>query len=131
MKDTVIDRATPPSPDDVLARARELRRQLTGSFREEAVKSLYAEAERVAQRAVSQDGNTRALDLDQRLDHLVTSPWLGLPIMLVLLAVVFWLTIAGAPLRSGTVSVTTMPSSGEASRFANAFPANSPWVATA
>ena len=104
MKDTVIDRATPPSPDDVLARARELRRQLTGSFREEAVKSLYAEAERVAQRAVSQDGNTRALDLDQRLDHLVTSPWLGLPIMLVLLAVVFWLTIAGANVPSAMLA---------------------------
>ena len=35
------------SPDEVLARARELRRQLSGGFREEAVKSLYAEAERV------------------------------------------------------------------------------------
>ena len=104
MKDTVIDRATPPSPDDVLARARELRRQLTGSFREEAVKSLYAEAERVAQRAVSQDGDTRALDLDQRVDHLVTSPWLGLPIMLVLLAVVFWLTIAGANVPSAMLA---------------------------
>ena len=90
MNDHVIDRAIPPSPDDVLARARELRRQLSGNFREEAVKSLYAEAERVAQRAVSQGADTRALDFDQRVDHLVTSPWLGLPIMLVLLAVVFW-----------------------------------------
>ena len=49
----------PPSPDAVLARARELRRQLSGGFRDEAVKSLYAEAERVAQRAVSHGGDAR------------------------------------------------------------------------
>ena len=104
MNDSVIDRAIPPTPDQVLARARELRRQLSGSFREEAVKSLYAEAERVAQRAVSQDGNTRALDFDQRVDHLVTSPWLGLPIMLALLSVVFWLTIAGANVPSAMLA---------------------------
>jgi len=68
------------------------------------VKSLYAEAERVAQRAVSQGADTRALDFDQRVDHLVTSPWLGLPIMLVLLAVVFWLTIAGANVPSAMIA---------------------------
>src|SRR4051812_31542078 len=104
MNQTVIDRPNPPTPDEVLARARELRRQLTGSFREEAVKSLYAEAERVAQRAVSQDGDARGLDFDQRVDHLVTSPWFGLPIMLALLAVVFWLTIAGANVPSAMIA---------------------------
>ena len=40
-------------------------------------------------------------------------------------------TMAGAPLLSGTVSVTTMPSSGEATRFAKASPAKRPCVATA
>ena len=92
------------SPDEVLARARELRRQLSGGFREEAVKSLYAEAERVAQRAVTRSGDARARDLDQRIDHLVTSPWFGLPIMLVLLAVIFWLTIAGANVPSALLA---------------------------
>jgi ferrous iron transport protein B len=98
----VIDRDRAPSPDDVLARARELRRQLGGGFREEAVKSLYAEAERVARRAVSREG--AGVDFDQRIDRLVTSPWLGLPIMLVLLAVVFWLTIAGANVPSAMLA---------------------------
>jgi len=93
-----------PSPDAVLARARELRRQLSGGFREEAVKSLYAEAERVARRAVSHGGDARAIDFDQRVDRLVTSPWFGLPIMLVILAVVFWLTIAGANVPSAMLA---------------------------
>ncbi len=104
MSDPVIERPLPPTPDEVLTRARALRRQLSGGFREEAVKSLYAEAERVARRAVSHDGRTRALDLDQRVDGLVTSPWFGLPIMLVLLAVVFWLTIAGANVPSAMLA---------------------------
>lgn len=92
------------TPDDVLTRARELRRQLSGNFREEAVKSLYAEAERVAQRAVSRSGAPAAVDFDQRIDRLVTSPWLGLPIMLGLLAIVFWLTIAGANVPSAMLA---------------------------
>ncbi len=97
--------STPSVPaDEVLSRARELRRQLSGGFREEAVKSLYAEAERVARRAVSQGGEARAFDLDQRIDRLVTSPWLGLPIMLVLLSIVFWLTIAGANVPSALLA---------------------------
>lgn len=90
--------------DLALARARELRRQLSGGFREEAVKSIYAEAERVARRAVTQSGDPHAIDLDQRVDRLVTSPWLGLPIMLVLLAVVFWVTIAGANVPSAMLA---------------------------
>ncbi len=93
-----------PTPDDVLARARELRRQLSNGFREEAVKSLYAEAERVAQRAVTRSGDPHGTDIDQRIDRLVTSPWLGLPIMLVLLATVFWLTIAGANVPSAMLA---------------------------
>ncbi len=94
----------PPTAEDVLAHARALRRDLSGGFREEAVKSLYAEAERVARRAVSSADGRHPLDADQRIDRLVTSPWFGLPIMLVLLAVVFWLTIAGANVPSAMLA---------------------------
>ena len=37
----------------------------------------------------------------------------------------------GAPARSGTVSVTTIPASGEAASVSNAGPEKTPWVATA
>lgn len=67
------------------------------------MKSIYAEAERIARRAVqAQDG--RAPDLDQRIDRIVTSPVFGLPTMLVLLSVVFWLTIAGANVPSALLA---------------------------
>jgi ferrous iron transport protein B len=92
-----------PDPEAVIRRAEELRRSLTGNFRDEAVNSIYAEAERLSRRVVKQGGDRR-LDWDQRIDRLVTSPIFGLPLMLVILAVVFWLTIAGANVPSAMLA---------------------------
>ena len=90
-------------PDAVIRRAEELRRGLTGNFRDAAVSSIYAEAERLSRRVVKREGD-RSLDWDQRIDRLVTSPVFGLPLMLVILAVVFWLTIAGANVPSAMLA---------------------------
>ncbi len=89
----------PIQPSDVLARAEALRHSLSAGFRDETVKSIYSEAERIARRAV-QTREQRRWDLDQRIDRLVTSPVFGLPIMMLLLAVVIWLTIVGANIPS-------------------------------
>ena len=58
---------------------------------------------RVAQRAVHQP-TERRFDLDQRIDRIVTSPVFGLPLMTLLLAIVFWLTIAGANVPSAMLA---------------------------
>jgi ferrous iron transport protein B len=92
-----------PDPDAVIRRAEELRRGLTGNFRDQAVSSIYAEAERLSRRVVKREGE-RSLDWDQRIDRLVTSPVFGLPLMLLILAVVFWLTIAGANVPSAMLA---------------------------
>jgi ferrous iron transport protein B len=86
-----------------IRRAEELRRGLTGNFRDEAVSSVYAEAERISRRVVRESGQ-RGRDWDQWIDRLVTSPSLGLPLMLLILAVVFWLTIAGANVPSAMLA---------------------------
>ncbi len=91
------------TPQDVLDRAEELRSQLFSGFRDEIVKSLYSEAERITQRTVQVD-STHKWDLDQRIDRIVTSPIFGLPIMLLLLAAVFWVTIVGANVPSGLIA---------------------------
>ncbi len=83
------------TPQDIIDQADALRPQLSSGFRDEMVKSLYAEVERITQRAV-QVGSQKKYDLDQRIDRLVTSPIFGLPLMLLLLAGVFWVTIVGA-----------------------------------
>ena len=87
------------SCDTVLTHADTLRRGLSVNFRDELVEAIYDDAERIARRAVTRVGKVR-LDLDQKLDQLLTSRILGLPIMVALLAAVFWLTIAGANVPS-------------------------------
>ncbi len=87
----------------VLQRAAELRSTLSGQFRDETVKSIYAEAERIAGRASHHAGTAR-YDFDQRIDRIVTSPIFGLPIMALLLAIVFWLTVAGANVPSAMLA---------------------------
>jgi ferrous iron transport protein B len=84
---------------EVLQRAESLRRTLSAGFRDETVKSIYNDAERIARRAVRTQQDRR-YDLDQRIDRLITSPVFGLPLMLLMLAVVFWLTITGANVPS-------------------------------
>ena len=88
---------------DIIREAGALRRSLESGFREEVVTSLYGEVERVARRAVRDHGNGR-LELDQRIDRVVTSRIFGLPIMLLILAVVFWLTIVGANVPSAMLA---------------------------
>jgi len=94
-----MTRSATPSVDVLLLRADTLRRSLSGNFRDQLVQVLYGDAESIARRAVKPVGH-RGWDWDQRLDRLVTSPILGLPLMLVVLAVVFWLTVTGANLPS-------------------------------
>ena len=89
--------------DAALRRAASLRQTLQAGFRDEAVRSIFAEATRVARRAAQQVAGRR-FDLDQRIDRLVTSPVFGLPIMALLLAVVFWVTIAGANVPSAMLA---------------------------
>ncbi len=85
--------------EDLLKKADGLRQGLGDGFRDQMVQSLYEESERIASRAVRRSGES-GWDLDQRIDRLVTSPVFGLPLMLLILSVVFWLTIVGANVPS-------------------------------
>jgi ferrous iron transport protein B len=96
-------RRDPVAPADVLARADALQRDLGGTIRDRMVESLYAEAERIATRSVSRGGRKR-WDFDQRIDRIVTSRVLGLPIMLALLGVIIWLTVWGANVPSSLIA---------------------------
>ena len=91
------------TPNDVLVKAEALRNNLTSGFRDEIVKSLYAEAEKVARRAVK-TASDKKFDFDQKVDRLVTSPITGLPIMLLILAVIIWLTVSGANVASDAIA---------------------------
>ena len=83
------------TPQAVLERSDRLREELGDHFRDRMVSALYASAQTIADRSV-RAGAGRKWDFDQRIDRLVTSRKLGLPLMLAMLGVVFWLTILGA-----------------------------------
>ncbi len=91
------------NPNDVLAKAEALRGTLSTGFRDEIVKSLYSEAETIAKRAVK-TVLEKKYDFDQKIDRLVTSPVVGLPIMLILLTIIIWLTVSGANVASAWIA---------------------------
>jgi ferrous iron transport protein B len=72
------------------------RRVLQGEFRDEMVQAMYREAEAITRRVVRRRGERPGRDLDASIDRIITSRVWGLPIMLVGLGVVFWITIVGA-----------------------------------
>jgi ferrous iron transport protein B len=94
---------TPIQPNDILLKAEALRNGLSTGFRDEIVKSLYTEAESIARRAVKA-ASDKKYDFDQKVDRLVTSPLTGLPIMLLLLGLIIWLTVEGANVASDAIA---------------------------
>jgi ferrous iron transport protein B len=68
------------------------------------VTSIYAEASRIAEAAQGGPVTRVRFTFDRTLDRLLTSPWTGFPVMLLILMVVFWLTIAGANLPSSMLA---------------------------
>jgi len=88
---------------DILAQVDQLQRSLDGSYRDTIVESIFADAEAVAQKVVHTE-DTRSYQFDQKIDQIVTSKIWGLPFMGLLLAVIFWLTIAGANVPSAMLA---------------------------
>jgi len=82
-------------PNDILATAQSLRWEI-GNFHEKLMEAVYADAARIADRALIRPDRKPRFDLDRAIDRIVTSRVWGFPMMILLLAVVFWLTISGA-----------------------------------
>ncbi len=59
------------------------------------VAAIYTRAEAIARQVVRRDNPPR-FDWDDWLDDILTSRWLGFPIMFLILAAIFWMTVAGA-----------------------------------
>jgi ferrous iron transport protein B len=65
------------------------------NFSDSIVKSIYSCAESIAAKSVHHQQERRT-ELDQKIDNVVTSRLLGIPIMLTLLGAILWLTVSGA-----------------------------------
>jgi len=90
--------------EEILGMANNLKWELGMGIHDKIVSSLYADAAQIARKTVSMEGDKPAFSLDRKIDKIVTSRWSGFPIMFVLLAVVFWVTISGANYPSGLLA---------------------------
>jgi len=98
-----------PSPalverESVLDAARELRWELPSDFHDAIMERTYAAAQEIADKVQMRGVKRVGFDLDRTLDRLLTSRVFGFPLMLAILAAVFWLTIAGANVPSGLLA---------------------------
>ena len=90
--------------EEVLELASQLRWKLPTDFHDALVTAFYRESERIARAAEVRGLRRMGLDLDRTLDRALTSRWTGFPVMLLILTVVFWLTIAGANVPSSLLA---------------------------
>ncbi len=92
--------STSPQAVELLQKVESLRWKISADIHEQLTELLFTEAARIADRAVSHQGEENKLDWDQKVDRIVTSRRWGIPIMLLLFTLVFWLTISGANVPS-------------------------------
>lgn len=90
--------------NDILTEANKARWDLGVNFHDTVIESIYEDASRIARKTVKQQGEKEAYSFDLKIDKIVTSRWLGFPLMFLMLAVVFWLTVAGANYPSGLLA---------------------------
>jgi len=84
-----------PLSDQIVSRADVLQRRLGAGLRDRLVEAIYRDAARLAGDHVVSAARRKAR-FDERIDRIVTSRLWGLPIMFGGLALVFWITVAGA-----------------------------------
>jgi ferrous iron transport protein B len=91
-------------PGQVLSTAKALRWQVGANLHERVAEAIYTEAARLADRAVTRPEQDHRFDLERTIDRLVTSRLWGFPIMALLFALIFWITITGANIPSGWIA---------------------------
>ncbi len=88
----------------VLDAATRLRWDLPPDFHDIVTEHAYTAAEEVAGRVQKRGLAKVGFEFDRKLDSLLTSRVFGFPLMLTILAVVFWLTIEGANVPSSMLA---------------------------
>ncbi len=86
--------------NDVLGVASAVRWQLAADFQDRITEGIYRSAEAITASAQLAGVKRVRFDLDRTLDRWLTSRVTGFPIMVLMLGIVFWLTIAGANVPS-------------------------------
>jgi len=90
--------------ESILATANNLRWEIGENMHDTLLESIYENATAISNKAVIYPNKKPAFSLDRTLDKILTGKYLGFPIMFLILAVVFWITIVGANYPSNLIS---------------------------
>jgi len=87
--------------EEILSLTNTLRWDLGIDFHDKIIESIYEDASKIAKKSIHVEGKPTAESFNKKVDRIITSRLWGFPIMFLLLALVFWITVAGANIPSG------------------------------
>ena len=90
--------------ESILATANNLRWEVGENLHDTLMESIYENATTISNKTVVFPDKKPAFSFDRTMDRILTSKYLGFPIMFLILGVVFWLTITGANIPSGMIA---------------------------
>lgn len=86
--------------ENILEQANQFRTEIGDDLHDKLTEAVYTDASAIADRAVAVKNQTSNFHFDQTLDRILTSRIFGFPLMILMLTIVLWLTIAGANVPS-------------------------------
>ncbi len=92
------------SIEEILETAENMRWGIGENVHEKLVEEIYKNAAQISEGAIHRTDEGSRSGFDQTLDKIVTNRITGIPIMIVLLVLVFWITIKGANYPSSWLS---------------------------
>lgn len=90
--------------EKILITANNLRWETGENLHDTLMESIYANAAEIAKRAVTLPSEKETIGWEKRLDKILTSRYLGFPVMFLILGIIFWITIEGANVPSGLIA---------------------------
>jgi len=81
-----------------------LRWELGENLHDSITESIFRDANLISSKVITSDSHLQRTPWEVSLDKIVTSKWLGFPIMFIMLSVVFWMTIEGANVPSAMLA---------------------------
>ena len=84
------------STEEIISLASSLRWKIGDGFHDTLAETIYSDASRIAEKVVKKGHAPNKLTIDSAIDKIVTSRIFGFPLMIFILSVVLWITIAGA-----------------------------------
>jgi ferrous iron transport protein B len=90
--------------ESIIVTANNLRWEVGENLHDTLMESIYENATEISRRAVVYPDKKTAFSFDRTLDKILTSKYLGFPIMFLLLGIVFWVTVEGANIPSALIA---------------------------